>query len=676
MDKSKQTPEQVDVLLAGGTVITMDARRNLIRDGAVAIRGNDIVAVGPVKELSARYHAAETVHCEHDLILPGLVNTHTHAPMTLLRGLADDLRLDVWLHGYILPVERAFVTPEFCFLGTSLACAEMLRGGTTCFVDMYYFEEEVAWAAAEAGMRAICGETVVKYPTPDAASYEEGLRYCEDFVGHWSGHDLIVAVPAPHSIYMTTPELLQATTQIAAANSVPQLIHVAETLDETEALVAESALRPVRWLQEHGLLEQPLVAAHCVHVNAEEIQLMSRYGVGVAHNPTSNLKLASGIAPVAEMLRRGVHVGIGTDGCASNNDLDMFEEMRLAALLPKVVTGSPVAVPAEAALAMATIEGAKAIGMDHLIGSLEVGKRADVIVVRGDAVHSRPAFSTSPANIYSRLAYTTQASDVRHVYVNGRNVVRDGQVLSVDLAHVLARAQDLADEISQFFVERETSVLEKLVDIAPLEQRETFEVQAKGVLRDEALFRTGMEHPEVHHISHTSRDQFDTYFIFADPDGLRLRYREDQVLQDDGSIDPIYNLVLTGPAKEAEYQHSVVLSRSSYTAEADRSLRFYREYFAPEREIEISKHRERYHIRYRGLDFAVNLDNVRTPQPAGPYVEVKSRTWSQQDAVRKAGLIGELLAIFGAQPEDMLPSDYADLFRDTADGAAPSEGTA
>ena len=406
---------------------------------------------------------------------------------------------------------------------------------------------------------------------------------------------------------MTTPELLQATTQIAAANGVPQLIHVAETLDETEALVAESALRPVRWLQEHGLLEQPLVAAHCVHVNAEEIHLMSRYGVGVAHNPTSNLKLASGIAPVAEMLRRGVHVGIGTDGCASNNDLDMFEEMRLAALLPKVVTGSPVAVPAEDALAMATIEGAKAIGMDPCLDRW-VGKRADAHVAEWCSTH--PAFSRRPP-IYSRLACSSgqrRASCVCH----GRNVVRDGQVLSVDLAHVLARAQDLADEISQFFVERETSVLEKLVDIAPLEQRETFEVQAKGVLRDEALFRRGMEHPEVHHISHTSRDQFDTYFIFADPDGLRLRYREDQVLQEDGSIDQSQSC----PHRtcQRQYQHSVVLSRSGLSAGARPSLL---QEYCPGREIEISSI-EKYHIRYRGLDFAVNLDNVRTPNQPAP----------------------------------------------------------
>jgi 5-methylthioadenosine/S-adenosylhomocysteine deaminase len=660
--ETSSSPGAVDLLLVGGTVITMDPGRRVLEDGAVAVRGRDIVEVGPTTDLVSRYVAAETVHCEGDLILPGLINTHSHAPMSLLRGLADDLRLDVWLYGYILPVEREYVTPEFSFLGTSLACAEMLRGGTTCFVDMYYFEEEVAWATAEAGMRAICGETVVKYPTPDAASYDEGLRYCQDFVGHWRGHDLVVAAPAPHSIYMTTPELLQATRSIAQDNHVPQLIHVAETLEETEALVSESALRPVRWLEEHGLLEHPMIAAHCVHVNVEEIQLMAKYRVGVAHNPTSNLKLASGIAPVAEMLRRGVRVGIGTDGCASNNDLDMFEEMRLAALLPKVVTNSPVAVPAQDALTMATIGGAKAIGMDHLIGSLEPGKRADIVVVRGDALHSRPAFSTSPRNVYSRLAYTTHASDVRHVYVNGRNVVREGQVLTVDIAHTLSRAQDLANDITRFFVERETAILDKLVDIAPLEQRETFEVQAKGALRDEALFLRGMEHPDVHVISHTSRDQFDTYFLFGGREPQRLRYREDQVRLQDGSVAPIYNLVLTGPAKEAEYQHSVVLSRSSYTAAADRSLRFYREYFAPEREVEICKHRERYHIRYKGLDFAVNLDHVKTPQPAGPFVEVKSRTWSQQDAVRKAGLIGELLEILGAQPEDMLPADYADLF--------------
>ena len=655
-------PDKVDTLLVGGTVLTMDAERHRYQPGAVAIRGRDIVAVGDEGDLVSRYKAEETVRFDDHLVLPGLINAHTHMPMSLLRGLADDLRLDVWLHGYILPVEREFATPEFAFLGTTLSCAEMLRGGTTCFVDMYYHEEEVAWAAVEAGMRGICGETVVKFPTPNAQSYEDGLRYCEEFMSHWVDHDLIVAAPAPHSIYMTTPEILEATTALARQFNVPHLMHVAETRDEVEELLATSALRPVRWLEEHGILEHPLIAAHCVHVNSEEIQLMARYGVGVAHNPTSNLKLASGIAPLAEMLQRGVQVGIGTDGCASNNDLDMVEEMRLAALLPKAVTRNPVAVPAEEALAMATIYGAQAIGLDHLIGSLEPGKRADLIVVGLDALHQSPFLETTNANIYSHLVYATQASDVRDVWVNGRQLVRDGHLMRIDVPQVLERASELGRQITRFFVQREGRILDKLVDIAPLEQRETFEVQVKGALRDSAAFYKGLEHPDVHQIAHTSRDQYDTYFFFDRNAPQRLRYREDQVIQLDGTVHPIYNLTLTGPAKEAEYEHSVVLSRSRYTAEADRSLRFYREYFGPEKVVEIGKHRERYHIRFKGLDFAVNLDQIQSPRSAGPFVEIKSRTWSQRDAEQKARLIGDLLGILGAQPEDVLPHDYADLF--------------
>ncbi len=662
MTLDRMQPTKVDRLVIAGTVLTMDPARRILRPGAVAISGHDIVAVGPEEEILSAYKSDDVVRCVDDLMIPGLVNAHTHMPMSLLRGLADDLRLDVWLHGYILPVEREFVTPEFSFLGTTVSCAEMLRGGTTCFVDMYYFEEEVAWAASEVGMRGICGETVAKVPTPDAQSYDDGLRYCQEFLSHWQGHELIVAAPAPHSIYMTTPEILDATLSLAREFSAPHLIHVSETRDEAENLLAETALRPVRWLEEQGMLDHPMIAAHCVHVNSEEMQLLARYGVGVAHNPTSNLKLASGIAPIAEMLRRGVSVGVGTDGCASNNDLDMFEELRLAALLPKAVTYSPVAVPAAEALAMATIQGAQAVGLGHLVGSLEPGKRADLVIVRGDRLHMQPAFETTKENAYSRLVYAAQSSDVRHVFVNGKQLVVDGDVLTVDVADVLERAKGLAERINRFFVQREGRIIDKLIDIAPLEQRETYEVQAKGAVRNADAFYEGLEHPEVHQIAHTSRDQYDTYFIFDQDDPQRLRYREDQVIMEDGSVSPIYNLTLTGPAKEAEYQHSVVLSRARYTADADRSLRFYREYFQPELEIEISKHRERYHIRYKGLDFAVNLDCILTPKEAGPFVEIKSRTWSQHDAVRKAGLIGELLAMFGAQAEDMLPSDYADLF--------------
>jgi len=658
-----QANEQIsaDTILTGGVVLTMDAARRIYSPGAVAIRGAEILAVGPASEIEAQYAAPTVINCADHIVMPGIINTHTHLPMSLLRGLADDLRLDVWLHGYILPVEREFVNPEFCFLGTLLSCAEMLRGGVTCFADMYYHEEEVAWAAVQAGMRGICGETVVKFPTPDAGSYEESLNYCANFVAHWRGHELIVAAPAPHSVYMCTPEILRETTALAQQYGAPQLIHVAETADEVTDWLAETGVRPMRWLEEQGVLETNVVAAHCVHVDREEIPLIQAHRVGVAHCPTSNLKLASGIAPIATMLEAGVNVGVGTDGCASNNDLDMFEEVRLAALLPKGISGNPVAVPAVEAVAMATIYGARALHLDHLIGSLEAGKRADVIVVGVGGSHAVPHFDTTGLNVYSQIVYTAKNSDVRDVFVNGKPVVRDGHVATVDEAQVIAQVNDVAQRINIFFVEREKSVLDKLVAIGGLEQRETFEVQVKGIVQDEAAFEQRMNHPDVYITQHTSRKQYDTYFLFEGEEG-RLRYREDNIIQPDGSVLPLYNLTLTGPVKEAEYENSVVLSRSRYTAQADRSLRFYREYFQPKEVREISKRRERYHLRYKGVDFAVNLDHIEHPKQERLFVEIKSRTWSQQDAVRKAGLIAELLAILGAQPEDMLGPEYVDLF--------------
>jgi len=601
---------EADTVLRGGLVVTMNESREILSPGAVALKGEQIVAVGPVDVIDTTVTAEGVINCSDHIVMPGLVNTHTHMPMSLLRGLADDLRLDVWLYGYILPVEKVFVNPEFCFLGASLSCAEMLRGGTTCFVDMYYHEEEVAWAAVQAGIRGVCGETIIKFPSPDAPSFDDSLRYCADFVEHWKGHELIVAAPAPHSVYMTTPEILEMTTELAARFDVPQIIHVSETADEVSAWVEQTSMPPARWLQENGYLESKVVAAHCVHVTAEEMQIMANQGVGVAHNPTSNLKLASGVAPVAEMLDRGVNVGLGTDGCASNNDLDMFEEMRLGALLPKGITGSPIAVPASEAVAMATIYGARAIHLDHLIGSIETGKRADLIVVNQERIHMLPHFETTGQNVYSRLAYTAKASDVRDVFVNGRLVVQDGRTLTVDESDLLRRAADVALRIDAFFVEREKSVLDKLVAIGGLEQEETFEVQAKAALTDRSFFDVGLSHAETYVTQRTVRDQYDTYFELADSEQGRLRYREDNVIQPDGSVSPVYFLALTGPAKEAEYENSVVLSRSRFSAPAGRSLRFYREYFQPTRIVQVSKHRERYHIRYKGVDFALNLDEV------------------------------------------------------------------
>jgi len=658
------TKRSADLILSGATIVTMDDARNVYTPGAVAISGNAILAVGPQQEILASYSADELVTCDDRVIIPGLVNAHTHLPMSLLRGLADDLRLDVWLNGYILPVEREFVNPEFSFLGTQLSCAEMLLGGTTCFADMYYHEQEIAWAVVQAGMRGICGETILKFPTPDAPDYAAALQYCADFMSNWQGHELIVAAPAPHSPDMCPPEILHETTKLALQYDVPQLIHVSETAFEVEEMIQEHAMPPARWLEEQGVLESRVVAAHCVHLNLEEMHLLQNHGVGIAHNPSSNLKLASGVAPIKEMLELGLVIGVGTDGAASNNDLDMFEEMRLAALLSKGVSGSPTAVPAAEALAMATIYGARALSLDEITGSLEAGKRADLVVLTLSEGHAVPHFETTGQNIYSRLVYTAQASDVRDVYVNGQQVVADRQVLTIDLSATIEHAKEMARRINQFFVQRERSVLDKLIAIGGLEQQETFEVQAKGRAHEPDTFEERLHQSELIITAHTSRDQYDTYFEFSDPEQGRLRYREDNVIQADGSLEPLYTLTLTGPAREAELGGGVLLSRSRYTAPAPRSLRFYREYFDPKRAIEIAKRRERYHIRYKGLDFAVNLDHIETPKMDAPYVEIKSRTWSEQDAARKASLIGEILEILGAQPEDMLQQEYVDLFED------------
>src|SRR5206468_5097152 len=298
--------------------------------GSVAIAGDTVLAVGPGAET---YAAGDTIDCGGRVVMPGLVNAHTHVPMTLLRGLADDLRLDVWLMGYMMPVEREFVSPDFVRLGTRLGCAEMIRSGVTCFADMYYFEETIAEATAEAGMRALCAQTVLRFPTPDATSYEGSLPGARDFIERWRGHPLIVPAPAPHAPYTCTPEILRASAELAAEFDVPLHIHLSETVQEVEDSRRVHGMPVVPWVKKQGLFGAKVLAAHCVHVDDGEVRALKNFNAGVAHNPTSNLKLGAGVAPVARMLELGLSVGIGTDGAASNNDLDMFEEMRLAALL-------------------------------------------------------------------------------------------------------------------------------------------------------------------------------------------------------------------------------------------------------------------------------------------------------------------------------------------------------
>jgi 5-methylthioadenosine/S-adenosylhomocysteine deaminase len=647
-----------DILLENATVLTMDAEFAIHQSSTIAVSDDSIVAVGPN---ARQYAATERVDCRGRVVLPGLINAHTHAPMCLLRGLADDLRLDVWLMGYMMPVEREFVTPEFVRLGTKLGCAEMIRSGITCFADMYYFEEAVAEATAEAGMRALCGQTVLRFPAPDAASFEDALVRARHFISGWHGHPLIVPAPAPHAPYTCTPEILRACADLAAEFDVPLHTHLSETLLEVEESRRVNGMPVVPWVRKQGLFGAKVLAAHCVHVDEGEIRTLKNFGAGVAHNPTSNLKLGAGVAPIAKMLSLGLDVGIGTDGAASNNDLDMFEETRLAALLAKGTGGDPTAVPARDALAMATRMGAGALHLAHLTGSLEVGKRADLIVLDIDRLHNVPAFGRDPNGIYAQIVYASKSTDVVDVMCNGRWLMRDRRLLTLDEVELRAAAQDVARRIDVFLGSREVSVLQKLVAVGGAVEQESYEVQVKARVPGEGLVLGAMASDEVTVIRAARYHQFDTYWSFDDPDQGRLRYREDELLDDHGHITSTRSrLTLTGRTHEERFG-PVVLFRSRYIAPAVHSARFYREYFRPAVERVIEKERRRWLVVYRGVEFYVHLDRLVSPGEDGYFLEVKSRTWSRRDAREKADVIAELLLVLGARPDDTISDVYVDL---------------
>ena len=654
---------QFDTVFAHGLVVTMDEDYTLIPDGAVGVKSGEIVALGTTQQVQEQGAAQEVVDCRGTAILPGLINAHTHAPMTLLRGLADDLRLDVWLYGYMMPVERRFVDPEFCRLGTRLACAEMIRSGVTCFADLYYYEDQIASAAAEIGMRAVCAETILKFPAPGAATYDDSLAYSRDFIIRWKEHPLIRPAVGPHAPYTATPEMLAAAIDLAVEFNVPILTHLCETVDEVSDAQRNWRMSPVEWVKEQGIFRSRVVAAHCVHVDESDLRILAQAGTGVIHNPTSNLKLASGVAPTTRMLELGLAVGIGTDGTASNNDLDMFEEMRLAALVAKGITGDPLAVPAKAALTMATRGGAKALGIDDIVGSLEVGKRADLAVVSLNGLHLVPKFEYSPDAIYSQIVYAAKSVDVRDVWVNGAPLMRDRSLDSLVEADLYVAAQELARDIDSFLIERKGSVLDQLVAIGGVEINETFEIQVKVRLTTPSDVIDILEsNTRIAVVKPTVRRQYDTYFRFSDRDQGRLRHREDEVLDDDGQIEEaFYVLTLTVPSEQQEYEKSVLLSRSRFVAHADRSLRFYREYFQPVEEIEIHKERKRYRIIYHDTAFAVNIDRLINRPGQETFLEIKSRTWSREDAKRKAVLIGELLEIFCVDDQELVRSQYFEL---------------
>lgn len=654
----------VDKLVTADFVVTMNATFDVFAPGAVAISGETITAVGPLDALIETCVAQERVNVGNAVLMPGLINAHGHAPMALLRALVDDLRLDVWLMGYVMPVEGSFVNPNFCWLGTQLAAAEMIHSGTTTFMDMYYFEEAVADAAVQAGMRAVCAQSVLKFPSPDSSSYEEGLARTRDFIARWRGHPLVVPAIAPHAPYTVTPQLVEAAVSLALEFDVPLHIHIAEMAQEVEDHRREYGMPPVPWLKKLGLFEAKVTAAHCVHLDDGELRTLQRHNVGIAHNPSSNMKLSSGIAPVSKMLELGLNVGIGTDGAASNNDLDMIEEMRLASFLAKVASMNPTTLPARQVVEMATIMGARAMHIDGITGSLEAGKRADLITISMDDVRFMPFFRHLSESLYSRLVYAAHQEDVRDVMVNGAWLMRDRRLLTVDVDALREETEHLSQKIDTFLIRREESVLSKLVTIGGVAQERTFEVQVKVRNADLSALELRLHaSPEITFVRGSHRNQYDTYFIFDDQWDSRLRYREDEVrhLDTDEISDVLYRLTLTTMGKEREYERSVLLSRARFDAQATRSLRFYREYFKPQRVAEVHKTRRRYHIRYGGTDFSLNLDEILKPKDGGCFLEIKSRTWSRQDAERKAALIGELLHVLGVSDEALVKAEYVDL---------------
>lgn len=654
--------EKVDTILTGGTVVTMNEQYDIFPNGAVAIKGSQIVSVGPAGEISESFQADETIDCNGQYIIPGLINAHTHVPMSLLRGLADDLRLDVWLMGYIMPTEREFVSPEFCRLGTQLGCAEMIRGGVTTYADMYYYEDEIATATDEIGMRAVLGETILKFPAPDAESFEESLDYTRKFIEKWINHERITPAVAPHAPYSSTKDMLKQCAQLAMQYDTLVVIHISESSQEEDDNFEEYGMRVVPYIKSTGLFNAKVLAAHCVHINEGDIETLYEHDVTVSHNPQANLKLANGIAPVTEMLENHVTVGIGTDGPASNNDLDMFEEMRLAALLAKSASVNPTALPARQALAMATIAGARALFLGDTTGSLEPGKCADLIVMDATTPHNLPHFRRDENAVYSQIVYAGKSADVQHTMCHGQWLMQNRTLKTIDLDAVMTEANTYSDKVDAFLTAHEGDVLSKLLAVGGIERSESFEIQAKAKVDDSAIIQSLLEHPDVEILREVEYRQYDTYFLFDKPDAGRVRYREDDKIDKNGEVTEVRaRLTFTMPTKEREFNSTSLLSHSRFIAPADRPLRFYEEYFNASRIENLQKSRRRWRIHFQDVLYYVNVDNILDPKIPGNFIELKSRTWSLTDAQHKADGIQEMMRILGIKSDQIVRRDYLEM---------------
>ena len=436
----------VDKLISGGRILVMDEKNHIIRNGAVAIQGEIIIAIGEKDDIETRYTAREIIDAKDSLIMPGLINCHNHAPMTYFRGLADDLELMDWLNNYIFPAEAMFVNKEFSYLGGLLAMAEMIKSGTTTFCDMYIFEDEVARAAKKAGMRCLVGEVLFDFPSPTFKTPEEGLKYSEFLIQKWANDPLVNILVEPHALYTCSFNLLQESKKLADKYGVPLGTHYLESRSEKERLTEQYGKSPTHFLRDIGYLSDRFIAFHCVSLEEEDMQIFADCGCKVVHNPESNMKLASGVAPVPEMMRAGVTVGLGTDGCASNNNLDMFQEMDTAAKLHKVVKLDPTVMDARTVVRMATCEGAKALCMENIVGSLKAGMKADIIVIDLNKPHLTPLY-----NEYSHIVYAVNGADVDTVLINGKVVMKNRKLLTIAEDEIMATVEETAIRIKKQF---------------------------------------------------------------------------------------------------------------------------------------------------------------------------------------------------------------------------------
>lgn len=445
---SQKQAVSFDLLIVNATVVTMDPARRIIEKGTIGVRGDTIVFVGTDTDFVAQarkgHSAGQTIDAKGALVLPGFINGHTHAAMTLLRGLHDDVTLDEWLRKYIFPAEAKNVTEDFVRWGTRLGVAEMIRGGVTTFADMYYFEDVVAAETKAAGMRGVLGETLLDFPAPDNKTNEAMLEYTGKYLEKWQGDKLIRAAVAPHSIYTCSKKTLQDSAALARKYRAPILIHVAEMKKELDDSLKQNGATPVQYLDKLGILGPDVLAAHCIFVDADDRKILAERQVGCVHNPSSNMMLASGVAPVVEERAAGIAVGLGTDGPAgSNNDLDLMEEMDLAAKLQKITKMDPRALDAKSVVEMATIEGAKALHLEKEIGSLEQGKKADIILISLDEPNAVPMY-----DVYAQLAYALKGSDVQTVVIGGRVVMRDRKLLTLNEPAILAKAREYKTRIA------------------------------------------------------------------------------------------------------------------------------------------------------------------------------------------------------------------------------------